>query len=372
MLSHLRRTKTIFHPPASQRAASGSPSTMITDLLKDFRWKAAQLITSNLDEKERSKLLDLTKEGEDNQATATIGEAVAAARVEEAQKLNNQWKKQKEQLLMEAEEASRARVENEVQLVVKQPKAEEKAEHHTLLGPVVVDLGYKKIYQVSAKTLTAIPVWQKQRLYRHDRAKVILKDKLKTTHLGLPGIIVLHEDKDGKLSILDGQHRVGALALLWKKDPTAFDLENILVEVYSSCEKDISEEVFCEINKSEPIKLVDMPGVTSAKERQILTDSAAKLQDLYPDMFKPSQQCRAPHLNIDNLRDSLHAAEILKKHSIKSTKGLVEWITEQNEALKEKYNNNDEEMLRKVKPNALQKAKKYDFYLGLDSSWLYN
>lgn len=184
----------MVHPPAalSQRAASSSssPSTMITDLIKDFRWKAAQLITSNLDEKERSKLFHLTKE--EATTTPTIGEAVAAARVEEAQKLNNQWKKQKEQLLMEAEEAARARVETEVQsVVVQEPPVT--ANEHAVLGPVVVDLGYKKIYRVSAPTLTAIPVWQKQRLYRHDRAKVILKDKLKTTHLGLPGIIVLHE-----------------------------------------------------------------------------------------------------------------------------------------------------------------------------------
>ena len=60
-------------------------------------------------------------------------------------------------------------------------------------GTVVADMGYKKIYQVSARTLATIPVWKKQRAYRHDRAKVIAADKMKTLHLGLPGILVLHE-----------------------------------------------------------------------------------------------------------------------------------------------------------------------------------
>ena len=40
------------------------------------------------------------------------------------------------------------------------------------------------------------------------------KDKKKTLWLGIPGVISLMEDDDGRLSILDGQHRVGMMALL--------------------------------------------------------------------------------------------------------------------------------------------------------------
>ena len=67
------------------------------------------------------------------------------------------------------------------------------AQAHPILGAVVADMGYKKVYQVSARTLATIPVWKKQRAYRHDRAKVIAADKMKTLHFGLPGILVLHE-----------------------------------------------------------------------------------------------------------------------------------------------------------------------------------
>jgi hypothetical protein len=179
------------------------------------------------------------------------------------------------------------------------------------------------------------------------------------------------QDGDGKLSILDGQHRVGALALIAEKAPDAMDLENILVEVYSSSdEKDLAEEIFVEINKSEPIKLVDMPGVAKAGDRNIITSAAAKVAERYPEMFKPSQQCRVPHLNIDNLRDALFASEVLKRHDIKSSSALVNWITAQNDLLAAKFQ--DPEVVSKVNAKALEKAKKYDFYLGMESSWLYN
>jgi hypothetical protein len=160
--------------------------------------------------------------------------------------------------------------------------------------------------------------------------------------------------------------------LLSKKSPEGFDLENILVEVYTSSEeaKDSAEDIFVEINKSEPIKLVDMPGVAKAGDRNVITSAAAKLHEQYPEMFKASQQCRVPHLNVDNLRDALFTSEVLKKHEIKTAAALVEWMQAQNEVLAAKYQ--DPTAAGKVSAKALEKAKQYDFYLGIESSWLYN
>jgi hypothetical protein len=64
---------------------------------------------------------------------------------------------------------------------------------HPVLGPAIIDLEYKRVHLVSAKTLSTIPVWEKQRIYRHDRAKLMASDKAKTQNLGLPGVILLHE-----------------------------------------------------------------------------------------------------------------------------------------------------------------------------------
>ena len=72
-----------------------------------------------------------------------------------------------------------------------------------------------------------------------------------------------------------------------------FDLDRILVEV--SVEKDHGEshaqDLFLEVNKAEPVKLVDMPGVAQGSVRKIISQGAERLSDRFPDMFKPSQRC---------------------------------------------------------------------------------
>lgn len=163
---------------------------------------------------------------DDSTIQQTIGEAVAAARMEESQRQTNKWEKERETLLREAETAARARVESDLLVQERRVLAMERWQKelatekenaaatisgagktaapapaatvpetsvHPVLGPVVIDLGYKRVYQVSAETLASVPVWKKQRVYRHDRAKVIAADKMKSLRLGLPGIIVLHE-----------------------------------------------------------------------------------------------------------------------------------------------------------------------------------
>jgi hypothetical protein len=196
----------------------------------------------------------------------SIAEAVAAARAEEAQRQGDKWERERERIIQEAEEAARARVESDLSIQKHriefekwkhQVEAERASETHTIssvnpqedfespdtvapqtlpethpiLGPCVLDLGYKRIYTVSASALANIPVWKKQRIYRHDRAKVMALDKQKTMHLGVPGIIGLHEDLEGHLCVLDGQHRVGMFTILLMKEK--YDvLEKILVEVY--------------------------------------------------------------------------------------------------------------------------------------------
>ena len=380
-------------------------------MFSNLRWKAAQVLTESLSKEERSVLLKAidavdkttiiksTKEQEIANADdmkATIGEAVAAAKVEESMKMKDKWEKEKKFLMAEAEASARARVESDIRIQerrlalekwTKMVEAEKNAEEglisttrivspttvaeHPLLGVVVADLGYKRIHLASAKILSTIPVWKEQRIYRHDRAKNMAKDKIKTAHLGMPGVIVLHEDCHGKLSILDGQHRVGCMTLLHSENIGLFDLDRILVEVYVSGEVDQAEDIFTEINKAEPIKLVDMPGVASKGDRKIITDAAAKLQEQYTEMFKPSQSCRPPHLNIDNLRDALFAANVIKKYNFKSSKALLEWIHAQNNALELKFQNDD--VASTMPPRVLEKAKQFKFYLGMgDSLWLYN
>ena len=92
--------------------------------------------------------------------------------------------------------------------------------------------------------------------------KSMAVDKFKSMELGFPGVIGLHESSTGKLSIIDGQHRVGMMATLKEtinkkieKGETVDNCDNIfgsvLVEVYSEPESstatdrdDFAEKVF--------------------------------------------------------------------------------------------------------------------------------
>jgi hypothetical protein len=162
---------------------------------------------------------------------------------------------------------------------------------------------------MSATTLASLPVYEKQRAYRHDRAQLMAKDKKKTLWMGIPGVISLMEDESGKLAILDGQHRVGMMALLTEeqrklndmkdengnstlaKDSMSFELaelnlQNVLVEVFpqrrlgknvrtNDKELDDRATIFTEINKAEPVKFLDIPGVAPKQTRNII-DYAGK------------------------------------------------------------------------------------------------
>lgn len=63
------------------------------------------------------------------------------------------------------------------------------------------------------------------------------------------------------------------------------------------------------LSQAEPVKLVDLPEFgASEEENTILTEAAEEMRRRYGAMFKPSQACRPPHLNVDNLRDEMHQA----------------------------------------------------------------
>ena len=259
---------------------------------------------------------------------------------------------------------------------------------HPVLGPVLVDLGYKRIHLVSSGKLGTIPVWNRNRTYRNNRAKSMATEKMKSMELGFPGVIGLHEASTGKLSIIDGQHRVGMMAALKetinKKIEKGDSVDNydnvfgrVLVEVYPEPESSepadgdaFAEKVFLEINKAEPVKLIDMPGVASATDRQVITDAVEALQDQFRDMFSSSQRCRIPNVNVDNLRSMIFGANILKRHKLSSSKKLLDWLLEQNAALGNEYEN-DETKQKLISKKQWTKASTNNFYLGLESSWLY-
>lgn len=265
---------------------------------------------------------------------------------------------------------------------------------HPVLGPVIADLGYKRIHFVSSGRLGTIPVWNRNRTYRNNRAKSMATEKIKSMELGFPGAICLHEAPTGKLSIVDGQHRVGMMSALKEtinkklekgddigtlKDTDAI-FERVLVEVYPEPKLEEGEEpvgdgyaeqVFSEINKAEPVKLIDMPGVASKVDRQIITDGVETLKEQYGGMFSPSQRCRLPNVNVDNLRSAIFGANLLKRHKLTTSKKLTDWLLKQNAALGDEYEKTDPSKQKLISKKQWTKASSSNFYLGLESSWLY-
>jgi hypothetical protein len=163
------------------------------------------------------------------------------------------------------------------------------------------------------------------------------------------------------------------MSLLNEQSVEGLDLDNVLVEVYKELAEygeDHAKDIFLEINKAEPVKLLDMPGVATAKDRTIINRGAQLLMERYPSMFSPSQKCRVPNLNIDNLRDALFAANVIKRHSLTTASALEAWLLEQNAIMEAKYQS--DEAKKTVSVSALAKAETHSFYLGLDSSWYYH
>ena len=129
--------------------------------------------------------------------------------------------------------------------------------------------------------------------------------------------------------------------------------------------------MFLEINKAEPVKLVDMPGVASARENKIVTQAVSRLEGQFPEMFSSSQKCRVPNVNVDNLRNNIFGASVMKRHRLRSGKQLFDWLLVQNAALGATYElepGRREAISEKAWEN---KASENSFYLGLESSWLY-
>lgn len=201
------------------------------DLWSTLRRQAAMTLTASLPVDEREELIlkfsptksstpVMAEEQPPPPPQHSIAELVAQVKMQEALQYEAKWEREKMRLWEEAERAARERVEQEIQIRnyhQEQQQLQQQEQHtqqqqdvdrmetvetteptntvapHPVLGAPVADLGYKRVFLVASQDLAALPVWEKQRIYRHNRAKVMAQDKLKSLHLGLPGVIALHE-----------------------------------------------------------------------------------------------------------------------------------------------------------------------------------
>lgn len=137
------------------------------------------------------------------------------------------------------------------------------------------------------------------------------------------------------------------------------------------------KELFTEINRAEPVTLVDLPdGGASPADNAVLTGAAEEMRRRYPEMFKPSHGCRPPHLNVDVLRNEMHKADLLRRHVISTEEELLAWLEKRNEALAARDDDawasggGGRARSSSALSKALAKARAQSFFLGLDYEWL--
>jgi len=253
---------------------------------------------------------------------------------------------------------------------------------HPVFGELVADLGYKKVYLTSIRSLSHALVWEKQRILRPDRAANIAASKVAQGQSNsLSGVITMFLDaKSNKHGIIDGQHRVGALMLLSQQGYWDENARNVVVDVFTTTDEAQISALFREINSGEPVRLVDMPGEGMEINRKALLDDATdKLSSLYPQMFKTTTRCKPPHLNCDVIRDEIFAADLMNRLQIANSDDLLRYFLAVNDKFSKRNSSvwyrildidPDDNSKHKSALTALNKAKANNFFLGLDKSWL--
>jgi len=269
---------------------------------------------------------------------------------------------------------------------------------HPVFGELVVDLGYKQVYVTSVSSLKGIGVWNLNRAYRQNRAAAIAKDKIASGWRSkvLPGIISCFEfvprdeaiDKElftedesqsksanqSDTKILDGQHRRGALIFMSERKIWEEENASVLLEVFKLCSETGAKQLFTEINKMEPVRLIDLPDMGSIDVKEALNYAAEKLESEYPEMFKTSSRCRIPHLNVDVFRDELFQSDILTRFHLRTGDDVLQYLKNVNKKMearsleqwKEVYKGSASELEK-----AITKAKKFGFFLGIDRAWMH-
>lgn len=140
---------------------------------------------------------------------------------------------------------------------------------------------------------------------------------------------------------------------------------SLVVEVYPVTHESEAKALYLEVNKAESVKEIDLPDTLAPELKAHIDGACSQLQARYPDMFKPSERCRAPHLHRDTLRNKLFQTSATR--AVGSANELLAMLLRANERLRRRPRGAWPERVSK----ALEKATLQGLYLGLDDyAWL--
>ncbi|CAM9942143.1 unnamed protein product, partial [Ectocarpus sp. 12 AP-2014] len=156
---------------------------------------------------------------------------------------------------------------------IQQQQLQQLQEEHPVLGCLVADLKYKRVYVTSLEALEKVRVWEEARTLRPVHAteifegKAIEAQKLEVRRVKEGG----KEEKDENpltkrnqqyvLGVVDGQHRLRALKMLADAKMWDHSERNVVIEVFDAKDERDIEELYAEINRAEPVQIdLDIPG----------------------------------------------------------------------------------------------------------------
>jgi len=237
---------------------------------------------------------------------------------------------------------------------------------YEFLGTLLYNNDSVSYFISDARTIVNnIPVYYANRQLCPSHVNV-LEDSLKNDkHIIGSMKIMIDAKKEGR--IFDGQHRVKALNQIFSKD-ASFNMD-VLVEVYkvTNFDEEKALDLFARANTVKNVSSTDLP---NSKAHKITVYFATKYPDVFKEVVEGRTKLNRPCINKREfylcLKEQLTNISKDQKYNEEAYKAdvIIEAIERMNRDAGQKKMS---EFKKKVTQPMYDKAKKYGFYLGLES-----
>jgi len=198
--------------------------------------------------------------------------------------------------------------------------------------------------------------WELNRPPDNERSKEI-SEYIKA-QLCVDGTIYLaYISTEDQLICYDGSHRLLAINLL-DLNQTQYEIP-IMISVLINATKGDMIDHFEILNKCIPLPVMYHDGADINKKTAII-DTVNYLMDRYSVFFKPSRNPNVPHENRDRLNDKIN--ELYTQYDLTNKDSIMSLLFKINDKIKNNIPN-------KAPQKAIDKCKKYDFYIFLNKFW---
>lgn len=224
------------------------------------------------------------------------------------------------------------------------------------------------LYQISARQLITIPVWEGNRTLDEEHVEELIRSIKNPHDIQGPFTVVEYPDDEGKsqLKIIDGQHRREVLVRHFAS-AEAVDF-TVLVRLHKIADHAAAISLFQAINNAKPMVYKGSPTerlheFSEALRRHCVFD---KGRTGLVALIRPCSTMR-PFLSIDHLEEALKRYRINERADL-TPSGLVDHAMGMNEF----YASDPAAIPGRFTQTSLMKAAELGFYLGLDPtcSWL--